>query len=67
MKLSAYHKSLGDTVDHFMALDHYDLVYASKTFSFTSDIDDDCIIMADEVRKGGTGYCITVEGGAGSF
>ena len=67
MKLSAYHKSLGDTVDHFMALDHYDLVYASKTFSFTDDIDDDCIVMADEVRKGGTGYCITVEGGQEVF
>ena len=67
MKLSAYHKSIGDTVEHFMALDRYDLVYASKTFSFTADIDDDCIVMADEVRKGGTGYCITVEGGAGGF
>lgn len=67
MKLSAYHKSIGDTVEHYMPLNHYDLVYASKTFSFTDDIDEDCIVMADEVRKGGTGYCITVENGKEIF
>lgn len=61
MKLSAYHKSLGDSVEHFFPLDHYDLVYASKVFSFTPDIDDSCIVQADEVRKGGTGYCISVQ------
>ena len=67
MKLSAYHKSLGDTVEPFFPLDHYDLVYASKVFSFTADIDDDCIVQADEVRKGGTGYCIKVENGKEIF
>lgn len=67
MKLSAYHKLIGDTVEHYMPLNHYDLVYASKVFSFTEDIDDKCIVMADEVQKGGTGYCITVENGREIF
>ncbi|MCM1577502.1 MAG: radical SAM protein [Ruminococcus sp.] len=67
MKLSAYHKSIGDTVEHYMALEHYDLVYASKAFSFTPDIDDTSIVQAVEVRKGGTGYCISVQGGKETF
>lgn len=61
MKLSAYHKSIGDTVEQYMPLNHYDLVYASKVFSFTEDIDDRCIVQADELKKGGTGYCISVQ------
>lgn len=67
MKLSAYHKALGDTVEHYFALNHYDLVYASKVFSFTPDIDDTCIVQADEIRKGGTGYCIYVRDGKEIF
>ena len=67
MKLAAYHKSIGDTVEHYIPLNHYDLVYASKVFSFTEDIDDRCIVMADEVIKGGTGYCITIENGKEVF
>lgn len=67
MKLSAYHKSIGDTVERYMPLNHYDLVYASKVFSFTEDIDDRCIVQADEVKRGGTGYCISVENGKEVF
>lgn len=67
MKLSAYHKSIGDTVEQYMPLNHYDLVYASKVFSFTEDIDDRCIVQADEIKKGGTGYCISVENGKEVF
>lgn len=26
MKLSAYHKSIGDTVEHYISLNHYDLL-----------------------------------------
>ncbi len=33
MKLSAYHKSLGDSVEHYVPLECYDLVYASKVFT----------------------------------
>lgn len=54
-------------MEHYVPLNHYDLVYASKVFSFTEDIDDMCIVQADEVRKGGTGYCITVENGKEVF
>lgn len=67
MKLSAYHKSIGDIVEHYMPLNHYDLVYASKVFSFTPDIDEMCAVQADEVHKGGTGYCISVKDGKEVF
>lgn len=67
MKLSAYHKSLGDEVEMLNYLNHYDLVYASKVFSFTKDIEDDCIVQADEIQSGGTGYCISVVDGKEVF
>ena len=67
MKLSAYHKSLGNEVEEFDHLSHYDLVYASKVFSFTPDIEHDCIVQADEIRRGGTGYCISVVDGKEIF
>lgn len=37
MKLSAYHKSIGDHVERINYLNHYDKVYACKVFSFTKD------------------------------
>lgn len=67
MKLSAYHKSIGDDVEMLSYLNHYDLVYASKTFSFTKDIEADCIVQADEIVRGGTGYCISVVDGKEIF
>lgn len=67
MKLSAYHKSLGDSVSMYVPLEKYDIVYASKVFSFTPDIDDDYSVRADELRKGGTGYCISVKDGKEIF
>jgi hypothetical protein len=54
MKLSAWHKSQGDEVDWWMALDHYDMVYKSKVFTFTPDIS--TVIQADKIIEGGTGY-----------
>lgn len=66
MKLSAYHKSIGDTTELFNRWDTYDLVYASKVFSFTEDIDT-YLVQADEIRKGGTGYCISVQNGKEVF
>lgn len=63
MKLSAWHKSQGDTVEWYMPLlsGHCDRVYMSKVFSFTPDYE--WAIDADEVIKGGSGYCIeTVNG-----
>lgn len=67
MKLSAYHKSRGDEVELIDYLSCYDLVYASKVFSFTPDIESDCIVQADEIRRGGTGYCISVVDGKEVF
>lgn len=54
MKISAYHKSIGDTVEWWMPFDTYDMVYKSKVFTFTPDIDTP--INADTIVRGGTGY-----------
>lgn len=52
MKISAYHKSLGNTVEWWDKSKDYDLVYSSKVFSFTPE---NPYLPAD-VIKGGTGY-----------
>jgi hypothetical protein len=56
MKISAWHKSQGDTVEWCFPLDHYDIVYQSKVFDDTYSPDIEWIPMADKVIKGGTGY-----------
>ena len=63
MKLSAWHKQQGDSVEWYQPLfsGHMDRVYASKVFSFTPDYE--YYIDADEVIKGGSGYCIELEDG----
>lgn len=55
MRISAWHKSQGDSVEWFSPLMPYDRVYASKVFTFTPD---DLYLPADTIR-GGTGYNIT--------
>lgn len=66
MRISAWHKANGDSVEWWMGdLFHYDRVYISKVFSFTPDVTDP--VNCDEVVRGGTGYCITVEGGREVF
>lgn len=66
MKISAYHKSIGDEVSWYYPFDtRYDKVYMSKVFSFTPDYDE--VINADEVVKGGTGYAITLVDGKEVF
>lgn len=67
MKLSAYHKAHGDTVDFVNHFEHYDKVYAPKVFSFTPDIEESGIVYADEISRGGTGYCISVVDGKEVF
>lgn len=67
MKISAYHKQHGDTVDFVNHFEHYELVYASKVFSFTDDIEAKAMINADEIIRDGTGYCISVENGKEIF
>ena len=56
MKISAYHKRQGDTVEWAIPLEHYDIVYQSKVFDETYSADIDWIPNADKVIKGGTGY-----------
>ena len=56
MKISAYHKALGDAVEWCLPLSHYDIVYQSKVFDDTYSKDIDWIPNADKVIKGGTGY-----------
>lgn len=56
MKISAWHKKHGDTVEWCLPLDRYDIVYQSKVFYETYSPDIDWIPMADKVIKGGTGY-----------
>jgi len=63
MKLSAWHKAQGDSVEWYEPLfsGHMDRVYMSKVFSFTPDYE--YFINADEVIKGGSGYCIELVDG----
>ena len=56
MKISAWHKAKGDTVEWCIPLFHYDIVYQSKVFDETYSPDIDWIPLADKVIKGGTGY-----------
>ena len=67
MKISAYHKSRGDEVVWYDAMftGHCDKVYMSKVFSFTPDYE--YCIDADEIIKGGSGYCISLANGKEVF
>ena len=57
MKLSAWHKAQGDSVEFAIPLLAYDRIYKSKVFTFTPD--DYTAWMCDDVRMGGTGYDLT--------
>lgn len=67
MKLSAWHKQNGDSVEWYEPLIHgfpcdpLDKVYMSKVFSFTPDYQ--YFVNAKEIVKGGSGYCIKLEDG----
>ena len=52
MKISAYYKAKGHDVHFYSEFADYDLIYASKVFSYTPDFDN----YSDNVVKGGTGY-----------
>lgn len=63
MRISAYHKSVGDDVEWYrppLFGAWYDVVYMSKIFSdaYSPDIPEP--INAGKVIKGGTGYCISL-------
>lgn len=59
MKISAYHKNRGDSVEWYDPLFHsfrepFDKVYMSKVFPFTPDYE--YFVNAKEIQRGGTGY-----------
>lgn len=63
MKLSAWHKKQGDSVEWYDPLlsGHMDKVYMAKVFNFSQDYQ--YPIYADEIVKGGSGYAIeTING-----
>ncbi len=59
MKLSAWHKAKGDTVELFQPLmsTTYDRIYSSKVFTFTAH--DPYLPNDNRVQLGGTGYGIS--------
>ena len=57
MKIAAYHKSLGDTVEWWSKDKNYDRVYSSKVFNFTPENPD----LPPDTVKGGTGYGLFTE------
>ena len=59
MKISAYHKSIGDNVKWVNYFENYDKVYISKIFDFTKDCSTQ--INSNEIIKGGSGYDPTVK------
>lgn len=66
MKLSAWHKQQGDSVEWYEPLFHsmgepLNKVYMSKVFSFSPDYP--YYVNSVEVSKGGSGYCISLENG----
>lgn len=70
MKISAYHKAKGDSVEWYEPLFHsicepFDKVYMSKVFSFTPDYP--YFVNAKDISKGGSGYCISLVDGKEVF
>lgn len=58
MKISAWHKAHGDSVEWWDGFSHYDKVYMSRVFDDTYSADEPEPCNADEIIKGGTGYGI---------
>ena len=60
MKISSYHKELGDSVEWYDTLtalsNPYDIVYMSKVFTDLYTLDYQYPVYADKVIKGGYGY-----------
>lgn len=56
MKISAYHKSIGDHVEWWDGFAQYDRVYMSRVFDDTYSEDEPEPVNAAEIIKGGTGY-----------
>ncbi len=73
MKISAWHKKNGDSVIWYEPLIHgfpnqpLDRVYISKVFSEEYTSDYPYFVNANEIIKGGSGYCISLENGKEVF
>lgn len=68
MRISAFHKAQGDTVEWWWTdFEHFDVVYMSRVFSdaYSKDVPEP--LNADKVIKGGTGYAIHLENGKEVF
>lgn len=63
MKMAAWYKQQGNSVEWYQPLlsGHMDKVYMSKVFSFSPDYE--YYIDAEEIVKGGSGYCIELVNG----
>lgn len=59
MKISAYHKGIGDNVEWADYFNEYDIVYMSKIFTFTPD--HTTALRTKKVVRGGTGYDVKVK------
>ncbi len=59
MKISSYHKSLGDSVEWVNHFYEYEKVYQSKVFTFSPD--NGFVVNAREIIKGGTGYDVKIK------
>jgi hypothetical protein len=63
MKISAWHKEKGDSVERWFPIKQYDRIYASKVFGDEYTQLPATPFMADEVIYGGTGFNISISGG----
>lgn len=66
MKISAWHKAKGDSVEWYQPLlsGHMDIVYKSRVFgSGIEKRDFEYYVDADQIIEGGTGNCISVVNG----
>ena len=63
MKISAYHKAKGDSVEWLFPLKHYDIVYVSKVFGDEYSEMGMEVIQADKIIYGGTGFAIKIVDG----
>jgi hypothetical protein len=63
MKISAYHKAKGDSVEWWIPLKRYDVVYVSKVFGDEYSSMYMTLIQADQIIYGGTGFAIKIVDG----
>ena len=56
MKIAAWEKSRGNNVEWWNGLRYYDRVYQAKVFDETYTKDNEFVVQAGEIIRGGTGY-----------